>query len=179
MNNPERPCETSLDFNFAQCVFQTIMMRVGCQPHWRQFSVDGLPLCNNLSLLTQFANEFERVGALVKDKIIEDTKCLLPCSFMEYKVSEKEKEMFLKIWLIGTRKSYSDSGSRKHSSGSNICKRHNQGSQGGGGFPLHLPGGGLRGHPGPLHWIQLSYDLGLGCEDLGKSFRQKNIFSLK
>ena len=97
MNNPERPCETSLDFNFAQCVFRTIMMRVGCQPHWRQFSVDGLPLCNNLSLLTQFANEFERVGALVKDKIIEDTKCLLPCSFMEYKVSGKEKKMFLKI----------------------------------------------------------------------------------
>ena len=90
MNNPERPCETSLDFNFAQCVFRTIMMRVGCQPHWRQFSVDGLPLCNNLSLLTQFANEFERVGALVKDKIIEDTQCLLPCSFMEYKVSETE-----------------------------------------------------------------------------------------
>ena len=84
----------------------------------------------------------------------------------------KRKKCFFKIRLIGTRKSYSDSGSRKHSSGSNICQRHNQGSQGGGGFPLRLSGGGLRGHPGPLHWLQLSHDLGLDSKDFRKFIQQ-------
>ena len=62
------------------------MLNVGCQPPWRRFSVEGLPLCDNSNLLTQFGNEYGRIITMVKNELIEETKCLAPCTFMEYKV---------------------------------------------------------------------------------------------
>ena len=62
------------------------MLNVGCQPPWRRFSVEGLPICDNSNLLTQFGQEYNRITQMVKNELIEETKCLVPCTFMEYKV---------------------------------------------------------------------------------------------
>ena len=62
------------------------MLNVGCQPPWRRFSVEGLPLCDNSNLLTRYGNEYDRVTQMVKNELIEETKCMAPCTFMEYKV---------------------------------------------------------------------------------------------
>ena len=61
-------------------------MSVGCQPPWRKISVPGLPLCDNYTLLSKYGDEFERVGRMVKENVVENTKCLMPCSFMQYEV---------------------------------------------------------------------------------------------
>ena len=62
------------------------MLNVGCQPPWRRFSVEGLPICDNSNLLTQFGQQYNRITQMVKNELIEETKCLVPCTFMEYKV---------------------------------------------------------------------------------------------
>ena len=87
LNRPNNPCEESPEYDFANCMYQSIMIKAGCQPPWRKISVSGLPLCDNYTLLSTFASEFERVGRMVREDVLENTKCLMPCSFMEYEVS--------------------------------------------------------------------------------------------
>ena len=83
---PNNPCEPNPEYIFGQCVEEKIMRNVGCQPPWRRFTVEELPECDNLALLNKYANEYERIASMVRNEILEDTRCLIPCTFMEYKV---------------------------------------------------------------------------------------------
>ena len=87
LNRPDNPCENSPDYNLGHCVEKSVMRKTGCQPPWRKINVFGLPLCDNFTLLAKYGSEFERVGRMVREDVVENTKCLMPCSFMEYEVS--------------------------------------------------------------------------------------------
>ena len=66
------------------------MRRVGCQPPWRKFNVEGFPLCDNWTLLEIYGNESSRINTdITREMLIRKTKCLPPCSFMEYKFVNK------------------------------------------------------------------------------------------
>ena len=66
------------------------MKRVGCQPPWRKFNVEGLPICDNWTLLEIYGNESSRINTdITREMLIRKTKCLPPCSFMEYKFVNK------------------------------------------------------------------------------------------
>ena len=88
LNQPHKPCEPSPVYDFAQCVEKAIMSRAGCQPHWRRFSVEDLPECDNSSMLTRYNEEYWSVGNLYREDLVRDTGCYLPCSFFEYKASQ-------------------------------------------------------------------------------------------
>ena len=47
LNRPEKPCEPSPDYSFANCVEKSLATEVGCQPYWRRFEIEGLPVCND------------------------------------------------------------------------------------------------------------------------------------
>ena len=87
LNQPHNPCEPSPEYNFAQCVEKAIMSRAGCQPHWRRFTIEGLPDCDNSSMLTRYSEDYWKICDLYRQEIINLTGCHLPCSFLEYKVS--------------------------------------------------------------------------------------------
>ena len=88
LNQPQSPCEPSSDYNLAQCVEEYVIGQVGCQPPWRRFNVEGMKLCDNWTLLNEYSNENIRVYFDMNiGEIIEATKCRLPCSYIEYKVS--------------------------------------------------------------------------------------------
>ena len=63
------------------------MAKVGCQPPFSRFEVKGLRLCDNWTLLKRYNEEFVRFYPDTRSNIIGSSKCLMPCSFMEYKVS--------------------------------------------------------------------------------------------
>ena len=86
LNLHNNPCEPDPEYSLAQCVEENIMRNAGCKPPWRRFDVIGLPLCDNLQLLAKYAQEYERISSMVRSEILDDTKCLMPCTFMEYKV---------------------------------------------------------------------------------------------
>ena len=49
---------------------------MGCQPPWRRFSVAGMKLCDNWTLLNEYSNENINVYFDMNiDEIIETTKC--------------------------------------------------------------------------------------------------------
>ena len=62
------------------------MRRAGCQPPWRMFSVEQLPICDNWTSLTKYGEEKNKIYSdTTREKLIRDAKCIPPCTFMEYK----------------------------------------------------------------------------------------------
>ena len=65
------------------------MRQAGCQPPWRRFDVEELPLCDNWTMLDKYSEENLNIkDTMTKEDIIETTMCLMPCTFMEYRVSQ-------------------------------------------------------------------------------------------
>ena len=62
------------------------MRKTGCQPPWRSVSVEGLPLCDNRTMLLKYGDNYIYAVNYGKNALLERTKCMMPCSFMEYKV---------------------------------------------------------------------------------------------
>ena len=62
-------------------------MTVGCQIPWSTVNVTGMPLCDNSTTFNKYDKYLDEVLSMQKDDLIRTTKCFLPCTFMEYKVS--------------------------------------------------------------------------------------------
>ena len=87
MNSAHRPCEPDPNYNYGECLHRSIMKKAGCQPHWRLFSVQGLPTCSNKSLANRYDRTYMKLAVTMdSDDVSEDTNCLMPCTFLEYKV---------------------------------------------------------------------------------------------
>ena len=87
---PANPCEPTPTYNFAQCVEEQVTKKAGCKLPWTKFDVEGLPLCDNMTMLKHyshmhFQNLIHESNSL--SKIMSNTGCSMPCSYMEYKVS--------------------------------------------------------------------------------------------
>ena len=91
LNLPDKPCEPSLDYDFATCLQRSVMVSVGCQPIWRRYSMmeQTEPLCDNWTTLKQYGDEIESLSNMDRNELYEATNCMMPCSFMEYKESFK------------------------------------------------------------------------------------------
>ena len=86
LNLPNSPCEASLEYDFGKCVERSVMVGAGYQTSWSRVVVDGLPLCDNSTLLEYYSNAYFEAMGLGRNELIERTGCLMPCTFMEYKV---------------------------------------------------------------------------------------------
>ena len=87
MNRPDNPCNPDPDYNLGHCVDKYVMRRIGCQPPWRRVNIEGLPICDNGTMLYKYDYSYWWAVDSGRDMLRKLTKCLMPCSFMEYKVS--------------------------------------------------------------------------------------------
>ena len=87
INRPKSPCVEDNQYNFEFCVEKHIVMKAGCQPYWNKLNMKGIQICKNGSMLNHYSNERTTISLMSRKELIETTKCLMPCSFMEYKVS--------------------------------------------------------------------------------------------
>ena len=74
-------------------------MKVGCQIPWGMVNVTGMPLCDNSTIFKKYDKYMDEVLVKQRDDLIRTTKCFLPCTFMEYKVSATCKTC-LKLLLL-------------------------------------------------------------------------------
>ena len=87
LNLASNPCEPDPDYSMADCIEKSIITKAGCQPHRGRVSVEGLPVCNNESMLSQYDDVFFEMVDLSRKELFDISNCIMPCSFMEYKVS--------------------------------------------------------------------------------------------
>ena len=100
LNLPNKPCEASADYNFGHCVDRSVITWFGCQPPWRRVDVKDLPICDNSMILQQYSHYYIWLMTMGRDELIQNTKCLMPCSFMEYKVAMAMYYFFLNVTLF-------------------------------------------------------------------------------
>ena len=62
-------------------------MKAGCQPYWNKFNIAGIQFCKNGTMLKRYTQERNKASMMYRNELIEASKCPMPCSFMEYKVS--------------------------------------------------------------------------------------------
>ena len=91
LNLPDSPCNASSDYDLGHCVEKSVYRRIGCQLPWGwgRVQVDGLPLCDNMTMLEKHTLEYWLSIEYGRDWLIKRTNCVLPCSYMEYTVSFK------------------------------------------------------------------------------------------
>ena len=70
LNLEQNPCESSLNYKFNDCVETFIMETVGCKPPWRRFEIDYLPVCSNLSRITDYMDVYGDYASRPHDLII-------------------------------------------------------------------------------------------------------------
>ena len=63
------------------------MLKAGCQTPWSRVNVEGVPVCDNSSLLEKYSNTYWKAVDMDRYKLLEYTNCRMPCTFMEYEVS--------------------------------------------------------------------------------------------
>ena len=84
---PNKKCRRSNDYNFGECVERSLMIKAGCQIAWSRVKVEGLPICDNSSLLEKYSYTYWKAVDMERNMLLEYTNCLMPCTFMEYEVS--------------------------------------------------------------------------------------------
>ena len=77
------------------------MAKSGCRPYWNRFEMENIPICSNVSMMKQYDDAITAVAWLYENELFEETKCLVPCSYTEYKVNfSKLKFNIVKLKLV-------------------------------------------------------------------------------
>ena len=79
--------EPDPDYNFGHCVDRSVIRFFECQPPWRRVDIKDLPICDNSMILQKYSHYYFWLTTMGKDELVENTNCITPCSFMEYKVA--------------------------------------------------------------------------------------------
>ena len=87
LNRPQNPCEEDPEYNFSYCIEKSIVIRAGCQPLWNKFNISKVPFCSNASMLKKYSDESISFSKLHKKELLDESKCLIPCIYTEYKVT--------------------------------------------------------------------------------------------
>ena len=84
LNTEQSPCLESEDYSYASCINRKVSETIGCRSFWTNYS--GVPVCSDLEQYSRYVDEYDRLVNLEKNKLRQETGCLLPCSYMEYSV---------------------------------------------------------------------------------------------
>ena len=91
MDKTNQPCESSESYMFTACIKNSISRTIGCRLEWDSWSSTDIPLCTTLEQLERFDKEYGNLWELQQyntaQQYIENTGCLIPCSYAEYKLA--------------------------------------------------------------------------------------------
>ena len=87
MNRPDQPCDSSESYSFTACIKNSISTKIGCRMEWDSWRSRDIPLCTTVEQLVSFDMEYSNHWNLQRQSLIENTGCLIPCSYTEYKLA--------------------------------------------------------------------------------------------
>ena len=99
LNLPAKPCKESSNYNVGDCIEKSVMIKAGCQPHWRRIDIEGLPLCDNNETMYKYGRERYDAWEMSRTELFQKTKCLMPCAYMEYKVNQLKYNTYCQFCL--------------------------------------------------------------------------------
>ena len=79
------PCESSAEYNIANCLEKKIIEEIGCKPKWIKHH-SQFPVCQNKSKNLEYTSTLFKFSKMDKIKLQYESGCTKPCSYMEYRV---------------------------------------------------------------------------------------------
>ena len=87
LNTILNPCEESNKYNYQNCIYEKMILKIGCQPYWLDYINTDIENCSKATQLDKFLIIMEELNQMFTEKELTDTyECLKPCNYMEYKV---------------------------------------------------------------------------------------------
>ena len=93
MDKPEKRCESSESYSFTACIKNSISRKIGCRLEWDSWSSRDIPVCTTVEQLKRFENENENLWKLYQPTLVQNTGCLVPCSYTDYKLATEPWKM--------------------------------------------------------------------------------------
>lgn len=87
INLTDHPCEARQDYRLEECLRRVSDTEVRCRTFWTDRTGSSLPDCQNSSRIMQNLMNYNRVINSDKTTIYQETGCLYPCHYFEYKVA--------------------------------------------------------------------------------------------
>ena len=94
MNQKKSPCNEDPEYDFSSCVGNSITRQVGCRPPWDLGNNQDLPICQDLEKIKRFEELSIRTVMDNLVLIVNQTKCLTPCQYKEYKFAAEPDNYF-------------------------------------------------------------------------------------
>ena len=86
LNRVTSPWTTAIDYNFADCIENKMMEKLGCRPFWINDTGTKFSFCQQQSQYVEHFNRTYKFLVMNDEEIIEEFGCVKPCTYMEYKV---------------------------------------------------------------------------------------------
>ena len=101
LNTKNQPCKENKGYSFKKCIKIFVATKIGCKSKWDNFS--NLPECKTTKKLVEYEKENHKIHFMEQTEMIEYTGCLLPCTYLEFKLIENPIDGFQKetgVWLM-------------------------------------------------------------------------------
>ena len=85
INRDERPCQSEPGYKFGTCVQEREARDVGCQSFWTNLS--SVRTCSEEKALLSLINRHVQIQEMEKSQLEDETGCLKPCVYMEYRLA--------------------------------------------------------------------------------------------
>ena len=92
LSRQSSPCEPSEDYDFNSCVNNGIAKNLGCKPFWILKNPNRLTNCTEAKDITRYLHELKSTSHMDEKSLLDRYSCLKPCSYMEYKVIDEDKD---------------------------------------------------------------------------------------
>ena len=98
MNQMTKPCNEDLEYDFQQCLRNSLARKVGCKLAWDLTSSLDLPVCSEIDQIRKFEMLHLNISFFYSlEQIIQTTECIPPCTYQEYKIVSDPEQFNLNI----------------------------------------------------------------------------------
>ena len=91
LHRESNPCKKDPDYDFQQCVRNSLVRKIGCKLPWDMWSSADFNVCTEVDELRSFARVYNIMYTEDLYLITNRTGCPKPCQYKEYKLVGKEQ----------------------------------------------------------------------------------------
>ena len=74
------------EYDFHRCVINSLTRLAGCRSPWDMLSSQEFPICDDLEKIQILEKMFQSNSEGYLEQVVDNTKCMPPCLFNEYKL---------------------------------------------------------------------------------------------
>ena len=97
LNREDHQCEDDEDYNFRDCVKNSVIRSAGCRMQWDYKSDERL--CSSNEEIRKYEEEFLFLSQVEEREVLERTQCLPPCLYSEFTMVQYTEEFFFEFGL--------------------------------------------------------------------------------